>query len=60
MSDVILFQREHIFTDQNSEEMHKEQTEIIRSLETLKLKYEIKRTAQYGTSTPTWKIIVYK
>ncbi|OME54044.1 hypothetical protein BSK59_15800 [Paenibacillus odorifer] len=55
-----LFEREMLFHFEDENKLHAKQCEIIKSLETLGLKYQIKRKSQCGTNTPTWIVSVYK
>jgi hypothetical protein len=58
--ETLLFEKEIMFHVKTDEEVFEKQFLIIKSLEVLGLKYQIKRTSQYGTGTPTWKLSVYK
>lgn len=62
MARVVLFTKEFMFHDDKLQynSMQNKQVEIIKSLETLKMNYEIVRKSAYGTSTPIWEVTVYK
>lgn len=57
----ILFKKTIMFHDcENVQQLVFKQDEYLQAFELLRLNYEIKRTSQYGTQTPTWEVTVYK
>lgn len=61
MSDKeIQIRKEIMFHEKENVSVYDQQCDVIKSLETLNFKYNIERTSQYATGTPTWIVNIYK